>query len=124
MAREGHGVILSGYNGHVLSLPFQHPLPSFWQLSPERRMEKGSSSSTQSMMTSPLSSEHPLLWPQCLAEYETMSLVTKVEQTNNAALLEFEEMRHSLFSSGCKRMGYTKAEAASSHAATKVGRPA
>ena len=60
MACQGHGVILSGYNGHVLSLSFQHPLPSFWQLSPERGMGKGSSSSTQSMMTSVIRASPPL----------------------------------------------------------------
>lgn len=54
-----------------------------------------------------------------MAEDGTVILVIAIAMT--AVLLEFEETRHSLFSSVYKRIGFSKAEAASSHAAT-VGR--
>ena len=115
-----HRAIPSGCSRHVLSLPFQHPLSSFWPLSPERRMEKGSSS-TKCMMAYPLSSEPLIPWPQCSAEDGTVIPVIATVKT--AAVLEFKELRRSLFSSGCKMVGYGNDEAASRHTATRGRRP-
>lgn len=53
---------------------------------------------------------------------ETFILVIATVMTA-VVLLEFEETRHSLFSFSSKRIGYSKAEADSSHAVTSSRRP-
>ena len=73
----------------MLSLPCQHPLPSFWPLSPER-MGKGSSS-TWCRMAYPLSSEPLKPWPQCPVEGGTV--IPVIATVNTAALPEFKELK-------------------------------